>query len=70
MKFSSSPARWSELPWPVDEKLSWPGRAFTKAMYSLTVRGGSEGCTTRMCGVALTLVIGTKSRSAVKLSFT
>ena len=58
------------VPLPFEPKESLPGLAFARSTSSFTDFAGSEGCVTRMCGVALTCDTGAKSRSALKLSFT
>ena len=64
-----SPARCAADPLPEEEYASWPGRALANAMYSLTVFTGTDGCTTRMCGVVASCVIAAKSFTRSKLSF-
>src|SRR3954451_1537036 len=56
-----SPARCSELPLPIEPKLSLPGWDLPYSMNSLTVFTGSEGFTTRYNGVVKNIDTGAKS---------
>ena len=50
------------LPWPDEGVVSWPGCAFAKAINSLMLRTGTEGCTETKCGTEPANVTGVKSR--------
>src|SRR5215510_1668437 len=54
----SSVAMWLVAPTPAVEKEIALGRALARAVSSLTVFTGSDGCTERICGLIATSEIG------------
>ena len=60
---NSSPEKWLELPMPADANVSWPGRAFARAMSSFTLCTGTDGWMTRMFGAVDIWTTGAKSLS-------
>jgi len=57
-----------EVPLPADGKSSSPGRFFANAIRSRVFLAGSDGCTHRISGEAVTIEIGAKSLWGSQLS--
>src|SRR5450830_123990 len=66
---NNSSSMWDSVPLPCEAALSLPGLDFARAINSLTVLAGTEGCATSMWGTWPTSDIGAKLLAGSKESF-